>query len=162
MLEASTIAQSSGSTIGTATFNFDGGTLQAGPGATTMNINIPITLAAASMCELDMNGRKVNLTSLTTASGLTDFNFATPGLSTELLTVGSITVNPVTAISFGAAPVFNGNGYCDLIAGDANAATDVSNFQVKGNFYPVVYDPNTGDIAVAVPEPGTLALLALD
>ena len=58
--------------------------------------------------------------------------------------------------------MFNANGYCDLIAGDVNAATDVSNFQVKGNFYPVVFDSITGDIAVAVPEPGTLALLALD
>ena len=111
------------------------------------------------MCEIDMNGQKVSISSLVTASNLTDLNFDTPGASSELLTVSSITVNPGTAITFAAAPVFNANGYCDLIAGDTNAASDVSNFHVAGNFYPVVFDPNTGDIAVAVPEPGTLALL---
>ena len=97
-----------------------------------------------------MNGQQANISNLVTSSYV-DLNFKTPGVGSELLTVSSITVNPSTAISFGAAPVFNVNGYCDLIAGDANAATDVSNFQVKGNFYPVVFDANTGDIAVAVP-----------
>ena len=125
-----------------------------------MSLGLPVDLTQATgMCRIDMNGQAVSFGTLLTRGPLTDLNFATPGAGSELLTVSSITVNPNTAITLGAAPVFNTNGYCDLIAGDVNAATDVSNFQVKGDFYPVVFDSITGDIAVAVPEPGTLALL---
>ena len=77
-------------------FNWTGGTLQAG--SQGLLANVPITLAATSMCTLDMNGKTVNLTSLTTTPGLTDFNFADPTTGNDLLSVpgGGLTVNPNT------------------------------------------------------------------
>ena len=84
---------------------------------------MPITLAAASMCTLDMNGTTVNLTSLTTTSGLTDFNFADPTTGNDLLSVpgGGLTVNPNTYLSFGTEPTAPGT--YELIADTIDAFT---------------------------------------
>ena len=159
LLQVNYIENGTGANGANSFFNFTGGTLQAAPaGLHAGSIDLS---AVTSACKIDMNGEQANISNLVTSS-YTDLNFKTPGVGGELLTVSSITANPGTAITFGAAPVFNANGYCDLIADDTNAATDVSNFQVKGNFYPVVFDSITGDIAVAVPEPGTFALLGKD
>ena len=144
-----------------AVFNFTGGTLQASPDVGGLSVSVPVDLTAAtSMCRIDMNGQAVSLQQLTTSS-LTDLHFATPGAGGELLTIGSggIVVNPGTEISLGSIPT--GTGYSDLIAGDANAASDLANFTlVGGSGFTLGVDPANGDIALApVPEPGTLALL---
>ena len=55
--------------------------------------------------------------------------------------------------------------YYDLIAGDVNATSDLANFSlpaaVSADGFGLVVDPANGDIALAVPEPGTLALLGV-
>ena len=87
-----------------ATFNFTGGTLQANP-VYGMSLGLPVDLTQATgMCRIDMNGQAVSFGTLLTQGPLTDLNFATPGAGSELLTVSSITVNPNTAITLGAAP----------------------------------------------------------
>ena len=72
-----------------------------------------------------------------------------------------MTVNPGTEISLGTTPAATPGIYYDLIAGDANAATDLANFNLVGaSGFTLAVDPANGDIALtAVPEPGTLALL---
>ena len=113
---------------------------------------------------IDMNGQQVSLQSLTT-SNLVDLNFAAPGV--DLLTIQSgyaMTVNPGTEISVGTTPAATPGVYYDLIAGDATGASDLANFALVGaSGFTLALDPVNGDIALtAVPEPGTLALLALD
>ena len=153
-------------------FNFTGGTLQAGPGATAYYY-APITLAATSMCTLDMNGQTVNLTSLTTTPGLTTFNFADPttyttsgGASGDLLSVpgGGLTVNPNTYLTFGTDPTAVGT--YELIADTTDTFT-LGNFSLPtaptGVTYSLATDVsgNVDLVVAAVPEPGTLALLGV-
>ena len=108
-----------------------------------------------------MNGQQVSIGTLVTNS-LTDLHFANPG-SSELLTIGTggVTVGLGTQISFGTLPAATPGQYYDLIAGDANAASDYANFSLVGaSGFHVAFDSVTGDIAItAVPEPGTLVLL---
>ena len=125
-----------------------------------MTVGVPLDLTAAtSLARIDMNGQQVSLQNLTTSS-LTDLHFATPGV--DLLTIGAaITVNPGTEITLGTTPAATPGVYYDLIAGDANAASDLANFNlVAASGFHLALDPVNSDIALtAVPEPGTLALL---
>jgi hypothetical protein len=107
----------------------------------------------------------VNLTSLTT-SGLTDLHFANPSQTagaSDLLVFGSggLTVNPGTAISFGTDPTVAGD--YPLIS-DAVDALSTSGFVLpaapSGVHYSLAVVGSNLDLVVAVPEPGTLALLA--
>ena len=127
-----------------------------------MTVSIPLDLSnATSTCRIDMNGQPVNIGTLVTNS-LTDLHFATPGSGGELLTIGAggVTVGLGTQITLGTVPAATPGLYYDLIAGDANYATDVANFTLVGaSAFTVAVDPANNDIALtAVPEPGTLAL----
>ena len=141
-------------------FNFTGGTLQAtGP----LSLSA-ITLNGAGT--LDLNGNHVTIAGLVTSSGVTDFNFMTPGV--DLLTIATgkvLTVNPGTDISLGTSPAV---GDYDLITGDLamiNGLT-LANFVLPtaptGDTFSLSTSVHAGyvDLVVAaVPEPGTLALL---
>ena len=91
---------------GTGTFNFTGGTLQAG--AATTNFGIPLNGAAT----IDTNGHTMAMQNLVTTTGVTDLNFdlSSPGGSAPLV-IGSqgLIVNPNTAISFGTDPKLLGD-----------------------------------------------------
>ena len=146
-------------------FNFTGGTLQA-TGA--MEFEVPLNGAAT----IDLNGQHVLIQQLVTTSALTDLNFATPGV--DLLTIGLggemgvLTVNPNTAISFGTAPTTPGD--YDLITAPFSSVISgvtLANFVLptapSGLTYSLSNTVHSGyiDLVVAVPEPGTLALLCV-
>ena len=148
--------------IGTTTggvFNFTGGTLQAaGPLSFSQ-----ITLNGAGT--LDLNGNQVSIAGLVTTTGVTDFNFKTP--SADLLTIASgsvLNVSPGTDITLGTSPAV---GNYDLITGDLAMINGLAlaNFVLPtapaGETYSLSTSVHAGyvDLVVAVPEPGTLALL---
>ena len=109
--------------------NFTAGTLQAG-GALSLDTAIDLS-AGTSTCRIDMNGQQVNIGTLVT-SNLTDLHFANPG-NGDLLAIGtSVTVGLGTEITLGTTPAATPGLYYDLIAGDANYATDVANFTLVG------------------------------
>ena len=152
---------------GVSAFSFTGGTLQAqawpSGGATDFS-GVPLTIAATSAAALDMNGNHVNLQSLVVNSNLVDLNFADPTTGNDLLSVGGLTVNDPTAISFGTNPLATGGPY-ELIAGagvftPAQLLADFTLPTVPGVTYSLTQTSGNIYLSVAaVPEPGTLALL---
>ena len=148
-------------TAGTAAFNFTGGTLQAS-GTGSVSIGMPLSGAAT----IDTNGCRMTIQRLVTTPGLTDLNFdlTAPGGTTPL-TIGSggLTLNPNTAISFGATPTTPGD--YPLITGQIGSPL-LSDFVLPtapaGERYALALGSGNIDLVVtAVPEPSTFALLGV-
>ena len=111
---------------GGAVFTFTAGTLQAGTGwYPTVSWALPINVTGTSPARIDMNGQQVILKSLVINSGLTDLNFATPGV--DLLTIGSGGLNVAANTQISLGNILSGAtwtptaGNYDLITGTIGA-----------------------------------------
>ena len=104
-------------------------------GATALPATGLLTIGGAGQSQsatFDLNGQPVSVEGLVTASNLAVLNFATPGV--DLLTIGDLgaSIAANTTITLGTTPAATPGIYYDLIAGDANAASDLPNFNLVG------------------------------
>jgi uncharacterized repeat protein (TIGR03803 family)/autotransporter-associated beta strand protein len=159
---------SNGSATGSGIVALNGGTLASDPiaGGSISGEVLPGSGASAIAPGSLGSVGKLTVGSLVTASNLTlNFDLTTPGGNGDLLLItNALTLNPGTAITFGADPTTYGDY---RLIGYGSLTDSLSDFDLPGAPPNTMYtlsttvDPGYIDLVVAVPEPSTLVLLGI-